>query len=65
MKAIVIVPKNSSEYKFISDLLKKPGISSSNMTKEQMEDLGLSKMLKGINRTKKLWRETVMNKLKS
>ncbi|MES2285702.1 MAG: hypothetical protein V4547_08445 [Bacteroidota bacterium] len=65
MKAVVITPQNSSEYKFISDLLKKLGISSSTMTEEQMEDLGLSKMLKGINRTKKTSRETVMNKLKA
>lgn len=64
MKAIVIAPQNSSEYQFISDLLKKHGISSSTMTKEQMEDLGLSKMLKGTNRSKKISRKTVMNKLK-
>ena len=64
MKAVLITPKNSSELKFVSDLLKKLGIGSSTMTEEQLEDLGLSKMLKKVDRTQKVSKESIMKKLK-
>lgn len=38
---------------------------SSTMTEEEVEDLGLSKMLKEADKTKKVSRESIMNKLKS
>ena len=40
MKGIVITPKSQTELKFVTDLLKKLGISISTMTDEEMEDLG-------------------------
>jgi len=64
MKAVVITPKNESELKFISDLLHKLGIGASTMSEEEVEDLGLSKMLKQVDRTKKVSRESIMKKLK-
>jgi hypothetical protein len=64
MKAMVITPKNQSEFKFINDLLTKLGIASSTMTEEELEDLGMSKMLKSVDKTKKVSKETIMNKLK-
>jgi hypothetical protein len=65
MKAIVITPKNQSEFKFLSDLLKKLDIMSVPMEKEELEDLGLSKMLKAVDKTKKVSKESIINKLKS
>lgn len=65
MKAIVITPKNQSEFKFLSDLLKKLDIMSVPMEKEELEDLGLSKMLKAVDKTKKISKESIINKLKS
>ena len=65
MKAMVVTPKSRSEFKFVSDLLKKLGISSATMTEEEMEDVGLSKMLKSVGKTKKVSRENVMRKLRS
>lgn len=64
MKAMVITPKNSGEFKFISDLLKKLGIASATMTEEEIEDMGLSKMMKAVDKTKKVSKNTIMQKLK-
>jgi hypothetical protein len=63
MKAIVIKAKNDNEFKFISDLLKKFGVGSSAITQEQLEDIGLSKLMKGIDQTKKANRAEIMKKL--
>ena len=65
MKAMVITPKSQTEFKFINDLLKKLGISASPMTEEELEDIGLSKMLKSVDKTKKVSRESIMQKLRS
>ena len=65
MKAMVITPLSETEFKFINDLLKKLGITTSTMTAEELEDIGLSKMLKAVDKTKKVSRETILLKLKS
>ena len=64
MKAVLITPKNESELKFVSDLLKKLGIGVSTMSEEELEDLGLSKMMKKADRTKKVSKESIKKKLK-
>jgi hypothetical protein len=64
MKAMVITPKNPGEFKFINDLLKKLGISSATMTEEELEDIGLSKLLKSVDKTKKASKKSIMQKLK-
>jgi hypothetical protein len=63
MKAMVIIPKNSHEFKFLYDLLKKLDILSSVMSEEEVEDLGLSKMLKKVDKTKKVSKESILRKL--
>lgn len=62
---MVITAKTQTEYKFLIDLLKKLGITSSMVSEEDLEDLGLSKMLKSVNKSKKVSRESIMQKLKS
>jgi ribosomal 50S subunit-associated protein YjgA (DUF615 family) len=64
MKSMVITPKSQIEFKFINNLLKKLGISSATMSEEQLEDIGLSKMLKAVDKTKKVSKNIVMQKLK-
>ncbi len=64
MKAMVITPKSQGEFKFINDLLKKLGISSATMAEEELEDIGLSKLLKSTDRTKKVSKKSIMQKLK-
>ncbi len=61
---MVITPKNQGEFKFINDLLKKLGISSATMTVEELEDIGLSKLLKSVDKTKNASRKSIMQKLK-
>ena len=65
MKGMVITTKNESEFKFLTDLLKKLGITSSAMTLEELEDLGLAKMMKSVGKSKKVSRESIMQKLNS
>ncbi len=63
MKALVITPKNDNEFKFISDLLKKLGVGSSALSQEELEDIGMSKLLRGIDKSKKVSRAEIMKKL--
>jgi len=65
MKAMLITPKNKSEYVFLSDLLKKLKISSSTLTEEDLEDIGLSILMRNVDRKKKVSRRTIVNKLKT
>lgn len=63
MKALVIAPRNDNEFKFITDLLKKLGVNSSALSYEELEDIGMSKLMRGIDKTKKSTRTEVMKKL--
>jgi hypothetical protein len=65
MKAVVISPKSADEFKFIHSLLKKLGIKSTTLTKEEIEDAGLLKLMKSADRTKKASREVILKKLGS
>lgn len=61
---MVITPKNQTEFKFISELLNKLGLSATSLNEEELEDLGLSKMMKGLDKSKKASRASVMKKLR-
>jgi hypothetical protein len=63
MKALVITPKNDSEFKFLADLLKKLGVSSSSLSYDDLEDIGISKLMRGIDKSKKATRKEIMKKL--
>ncbi|MEO7923044.1 MAG: hypothetical protein ABIR30_05150 [Chitinophagaceae bacterium] len=63
MKALVITPKNNNEFKFLADLLKKLGVGSSALNYEDLEDIGMSKLMRGIDKTKKVSRTEIMKKL--
>ncbi|MBY0481055.1 MAG: hypothetical protein K2Q21_06855 [Chitinophagaceae bacterium] len=65
MKALVITPKSDNEYKFLSNLLTKLGVGISSLSKEELEDIGLSKMMHNIDKTKKASRSEIMKKLNS
>ncbi len=65
MKAIVITPKTPSEFKFISDLLKKLGVGSASLNDNELEDIGISKMMQGMDKTSKVKRAEIMQKLSS
>lgn len=63
MKALVVTPKNSNELKFVTDLLKKLGVGSATVTQEELEDIGISKMMRQVDKTKKASRAEIMKKL--
>lgn len=63
MKALVITPKNNSEFKFIADLLKKLGVGSSALTQDELEDIGMGKLMHGIDKAKKVNRAEIIKKL--
>ncbi len=63
MKAMVVTTKNGSEYKFVAELLKKLGVSSSAISTKELEDIGLSKMMKEVDKSKKVSRQLIMKKL--
>ncbi len=65
MKAVIIKPKSATELKFINDLLKKLGVDSSTVSKEEIEDIGLSKAMRGVDKNKKVSKISIVNKLKS
>jgi len=65
MKALVITPKTDNEYKFLSNLLTKLGVGVSSLSKEELEDIGLAKMMHNIDKTKKASRSEIMKKLNS
>ena len=63
MEALIVQAKDRAELKFISDLLKKMQIESKLLTEEQQENLGLIKLMKEVDRTQKVSRDKVMEKL--
>lgn len=65
MQPIVVNPKTKSEMKFVSELLNKLGISSHVLTEDEMEDFGMSVLMKQADRNKKVSKEAVLKKLKS
>lgn len=65
MKALVVTPKNKNEFKFVTDLLKKLGVGSSTVTQEELEDIGMSKLMRQVDKRKKASRTEIMKKLTS
>ena len=65
MKSIIISPKTQDEAKLIQDLLDKMNISSTIITDEEKEDMGLLAMMKEADRDDKVSRDAVMKKLTS
>jgi hypothetical protein len=65
MKGLLIKSSSQAELKFLSDLLKKLGVSVRVMDVEEIEDYGMSLLMKDVDRSKKVSRDTVMKKLKS
>jgi hypothetical protein len=63
MKGLVVTPKNDNEFKFVTDLLKKLGVGSSPLSQNELEDIGMSKLMRGVDKSKKVSRAEIMKKL--
>ncbi|MFT6866168.1 MAG: hypothetical protein ACJA08_000997 [Cyclobacteriaceae bacterium] len=64
MSSIVISPKSSQELKFISELLKKLGVKSKVISDEDTEDLGLSLLMKDVDRSDIVTEDEIIAKLR-
>ncbi len=64
-RAFVVKPNSETDIKFLANLFGKLGVSSKLITQEEVEDFGLSMMMKDVDRAKKVNRKTIMKKLKS
>ena len=64
MTSLLVTPKNLRELQLIKELLGKMKVSNHELSFEKKSDLALSVMMKGVDRNKKVSRETIMKKLK-
>jgi len=65
MESIIISPRTQDEIKIIQELLDKMNISSTIITDEEKEDMGLLAMMKEVDRNDKVSRDAIMKKLNS
>lgn len=63
MKSIVITPKSRSEFEFLSNLFKKLGVSTKTLSEEEKEDIGLSLLMREVDRNQKVKESTILKKL--
>ena len=63
MSSIVINPKNEEELKFVSELLQKLGVASKVLSDEELEDLGLSVLMKDVDRSEVVLEDEILSKL--
>ena len=63
MSSIVIHPKDKEELALISKLLKKMGVKSRILSESDLEDLGLSLLMKEVNRDEIVAEEEILYKL--
>ena len=63
MKAILVTPKSDNEFKFVADLFKKLGIGTSTLTKGEIEDIGMLKLMNNADKSKRASRTEIMKKL--
>jgi len=64
MQPIVIRPKNSTELRFINDLLGRLGIRSDELPEEVYEDIGLAMLMREADTNEKVSEDEIMRKLK-
>ncbi len=66
MKSILVTPKSAKEYDFVLEFLKRMNVKISEMTPEQLEDFGMSYLLKdGPGKDNKVPKSKIMEILKS
>lgn len=65
MKSILINPKDEEEFELISNLLIKMNIPANVLSNEEKEDLGLGILMKEADRTQKVSRESILEKIKT
>ncbi|GAB1370916.1 hypothetical protein MASR1M45_09780 [Candidatus Kapaibacterium sp.] len=65
MDTILVSPKDSQEFKLISELFSKMKIKTKVLSSEEKEDLYFGELMKEADRTQKVSKETIMTKLRN
>jgi hypothetical protein len=65
MKAVLINPKDRSEFKFVTTLLEKLGIDTALINQKELEDLAMSELMKKSEKGKKATKAEVRRKHRS
>lgn len=65
MESLIITPRNKTEQKLLADLLTKMNVKVSVLTEDDKEDLGMAALLKEADRSKKVTKEAVLQKLRA
>jgi hypothetical protein len=63
METLIVTVKDKDELHLVSTMLKKMRITAKTLTEEDREELGLSKLMKQVDRSEKVSREEVMKTL--
>ena len=64
MDTLLVMPKDINELNAINDFFAKLNIKSKPLKLDEQEDYGLLEMMKEVDRTEKVSRESIMNKLR-
>jgi len=63
MDTIIVTPNNLEDFEFVIDLFSKMNIKAKILSSEEKEDILLGEMMKECDRSKKVSRESIMQKL--
>ncbi|HPI19513.1 MAG TPA: hypothetical protein PKY56_04010 [Candidatus Kapabacteria bacterium] len=63
MDTILVTPNNLEDFEFVIDLFSKMNIKTKILSAEEKEDILLGEMMKECDRSKKVSRESIMQKL--
>jgi len=63
MDTILVKPNNLEDFEFVIDLFSKMNIKTKILSAEEKEDILLGEMMKECDRSKKVSRESIMQKL--
>ncbi|MFY0686949.1 MAG: hypothetical protein JXQ90_07290 [Cyclobacteriaceae bacterium] len=65
MNSIVVSPKSQKEFQLVTELLNKLGVHSKVLSDEELEDIGLSILMKDVDRSEVSSEAEIMKKLKA
>jgi len=65
METLIVTVKDKDELHLVSTMLKKMRITAKTLSEEDREDLGLTKLMKQVDRSEKVSREEVMKTLRA
>jgi len=65
METLIVTVKDKDELHLVAEMLKRMRISAKQLTEEEREDIGLTKLMKQVNRSEKVSRDEVMKTLRA